>query len=61
MPFSEDFEADFRGTWTSAFRQIVKPEKIDSWESLSPNWFVLDQTKEAKRKPGTFEIIRLRS
>ena len=50
--FPEDFEADFKGTWESAFSKIVKPDKICSWESESKSWFVLEQTHTAKRKPG---------
>ena len=53
----EDFEKDFKGTWKSAFDNIVKPDKKESWESESPNWFVLDQSDENKRKPGIKSTI----
>ena len=48
----EDFESDFKGTWSAAFSNIVKPEKQDSWNKESAKYFVLDQSVESKRKPG---------
>lgn len=50
----EDFEKDFYQTWSAAFKNIVKPEKLASWNELSPKYFVLDQNPESKRKPGLF-------
>ena len=50
--FPEDFEKDFHGTWKAAFNAIVKPDMLESWYAKSLNWFVLDQKKESKRKPG---------
>ena len=54
----EDFEKDFYQTWSAAFTNIVKPEKLASWNELSPKYFVLDQNPESKRKPGnnSFQI-----
>ena len=54
--FPEDFESDFHGTWRAAFENIVKSDKMSSWQANSPDWFVLDQRVEMKRKPG--EIIK---
>ena len=42
--FPEDFESDFHATWRAAFENIVKSEKMSSWQANSPDWFVLDQT-----------------
>ena len=48
----ENFESDFHGTWSAAFENIVKPEKRASWTEESKKFFVLDQKRESKRKPG---------
>ena len=55
----EDFEKDYKQTWLSAFKNIVKPDKWESWEKLSPSWFVLDQSSETKRRPGFILFIYL--
>ena len=57
QPMPKDFEKDFHQTWLSAFQNIVKPEKMKSWINLSPNWFVLDQSPETKRRPGNISSL----
>ena len=52
-----DFEANYGKTWEAAFRNIVKPDMEESWNTGSLKWFVLDQTDESKRKPGNFFSI----
>ena len=51
-PFPQFWENNYRETFESAFENIVKEDKISSWREKAPDWFVLTQKKEDKRKPG---------